>query len=267
MTLSFDDAIKVVYTSDGSIAAIYELENGQWELEDFDDEKVASAEGQSIIIKEYDDGQLEEVEIYSPTSLDFTDPDPTPAGTVLFRSSRVEIEGDDDDDDLEGSEYDDDIFCGDGNDKAYGGSGNDNMIGGNGNDRLDGGSDNDSLQGGNSDDILIGGTGKDIMRGNAGRDHFIFTRTSDSSATARRDIIVDFLSRTDKVVLTQIDANSKTTANDSFSYINGMAFSGKAGELRYSGGIISGDVNGDKKADFQIALQGAPRLSATDFAL
>lgn len=249
MTLSFDDAIKVVYTSNGDIAAIYELEDGQWELEDFDDEKVASAEGQSIIIKEYDDGQLEEVEIYSPTSLNFTDPDPTPAGTILFRSSRVEIEGDDDDDDLEGSEYDDDIYCGDGNDDAYGGSGDDN------------------IQGGTGDDILTGGTGKDMMRGNTGRDQFVFTSTRDSSATAKRDIIVDFLPSTDKVVLTQIDANSRTAANDAFSFINARPFSGKAGELRYSGGIISGDVNGDKRADFQIALQGAPRLSATDFAL
>lgn len=267
MTLSFDDAIKVVYTSNGDIAAIYELEDGQWELEDFDDEKVASAEGQSIIIKEYDDGQLEEVEIYSPTSLNFTDPDPTPAGTILFRSSRVEIEGDDDDDDLEGSEYDDDIYCGDGNDDAYGGSGDDNMFGANGNDRLNGGTDNDNIQGGSGDDILIGGAGKDMMRGNTGRDQFVFTSTRDSSATAKRDIIVDFLPKTDKVVLTQIDANSRTAANDAFSYINARAFSGKAGELRYRGGIISGDVNGDKRADFQIALQGAPRLSATDFAL
>lgn len=303
MALSFDNAIKVVYTPSGGILAIYEFDDGQWELEDFDSEKVPSVEGESVLIKEYDDGKLEEVEIYSPTSLSFVDPDPTLAGTILFRSSRLEFEGDDDSDDLEGSDYDDNIFCGGGDDDAFGGSGNDNiyagkgnddaygnsgdddvwgedgndrafgdlgkddLFGGNGNDQLDGGSDDDKLDGGAGDDTLIGGLGKDSMRGNLGRDKFSFSRTSDSLATYNRDTIVDFQSKVDKIVLTQIDANSKTTANDAFAYISSRAFAGKAGELRYSAGILSADVNGDKKADFQVALQGAPALLATDFLL
>lgn len=303
MALSFDNAIKVVYTPSGAILAIYEFENGQWELEDFDSEKVPSVEGESIVIKEYDDGQLEEVEIYSPTSLNFVDPDPSPVGTILFRSSRVEFEGDDDDDGLDGTEYDDyfscgggdddafggngndtmfggvgnddlygdagddDVFGDDGNDKAYGGSGKDDLFGGNGNDVVDGGSEDDNIQGGNGDDSVIGGAGKDAMRGNLGRDKFVFSRTSDSVATDKRDMIVDFQSKVDTIVLTQIDANTKTTVNDVFAYIGARAFVGKPGELRYSMGIISADVNGDKKADFQVALQGAPSLLATDFLL
>jgi Ca2+-binding RTX toxin-like protein len=303
MVLSFDDAIKVVYTPTGDILAIYEFDDGEWELEDFDSEKVPSVEGESILIKEYDDGQLEEVEIYSPTSLSFVDPDPTPAGTILFRSSRLEFEGDGDDDDLEGSDFDDNIFCGDGNDDASGGNGNDNiyggrgdddaygnsgdddvwgddgndraygdagkddLFGGKGNDQLEGGSEDDKIDGGIGDDTVIGGSGKDSMRGGLGRDKFSFSRTSDSLATDKRDTILDFQSKVDQIVLTAIDANTKTTANDAFTYIGSKAFVGKAGELRYSAGIISADVNGDKKADFQVGLQGAPALLAVDFLL
>jgi serralysin len=52
----------------------------------------------------------------------------------------------------------------------------------------------------------------------------------------------------------------------SFSYIGDSAFSGVAGELRYAGGELMGDVDGDGNADLVVQLYGAP-LAAGDLVL
>ena len=44
-------------------------------------------------------------------------------------------------------------------------------------------------------------------------------------------------------------------------------FSGKAGELRYADGRVTGDTNGDGKADILIHVNGAPDLGRADFVL
>ena len=48
----------------------------------------------------------------------------------------------------------------------------------------------------------------------------------------------------DVLNLAGIDANSAAAGNQAFDYVGGAAFSG-AGDLRYAGGVLSGDVNGD----------------------
>ena len=40
-----------------------------------------------------------------------------------------------------------------------------------------------------------------------------------------------------------------------------------AGELRFSGGIVSGDVNGDGRADFEIKMNGVTKMYSDDFFL
>ena len=57
--------------------------------------------------------------------------------------------------------------------------------------------------------------------------------------------------------------------NQGFTYIGATAFTGVAGQLDYLGGILSGDTNGDKVADFEIAitLVGSISLVSTDFVL
>jgi hypothetical protein len=47
----------------------------------------------------------------------------------------------------------------------------------------------------------------------------------------------------------------------------GAAFSGAAGQLRFAGGILAGDVNGDGIADFEVKVTGAASLVAGDFVL
>ena len=47
----------------------------------------------------------------------------------------------------------------------------------------------------------------------------------------------------------------------------GSAFTGHAGELRFAGGTVCGDVNGDRVTDFAIKVLGVSSLTATDFLL
>ena len=51
------------------------------------------------------------------------------------------------------------------------------------------------------------------------------------------------------------------------AYIGGASFGDHAGELRFAGGLLQGDVNGDGSADFSIRLDGVTRLAALDLIL
>ena len=100
-----------------------------------------------------------------------------------------------------------------------------------------------NLSGGGGDDVLNGFAGADVLNGGAGADRFDF------SIIEMGDRIVDFVSGTDKVDL-------RGTGVD-FSWIGGAAFSNTAGELRFAGGFLQGDVNGDGRADLSISLGSA----------
>jgi hypothetical protein len=39
------------------------------------------------------------------------------------------------------------------------------------------------------------------------------------------------------------------------------------GQLRFSGGVLQGDTNGDKLADIEIAVRGVTSMVAGDFVL
>ncbi|PWR22985.1 hypothetical protein DKG74_10260 [Zavarzinia aquatilis] len=158
--------------------------------------------------------------------------------------------------------------------KAYyfnAGQGNDMVTGGTGADFLVGGGGDDILRGGRGDDSLLGGGGADRLAGSSGLDRFIYTSTADSGMTAAtRDLVTDF-GTGDLIVLTAIDADSTTMANDAFVFIGTDAFGNVAGQLRqFDDGtdtFIEGDVNGDGMADFQVQLAGNLMLAATDFLL
>ncbi|MGO4524986.1 M10 family metallopeptidase [Microvirga sp. 2MCAF35] len=144
-----------------------------------------------------------------------------------------------------------------GNDKLYGLSGNDALFGGSGNDRLDGGAGNDKLYGQAGKDVLIGGSGADT---------FIFQSLNDSRGSSF-DTIQDFRRGSDKIDLRGIDANTKVVGNQAFTFIGKSAFHGKAGELRFTAGTLSADVNGDTIVDFKLKVAGLSALSKGDFYL
>ncbi|EIM31785.1 putative calcium-binding protein,FG-GAP repeat protein, partial [Leptothrix ochracea L12] len=145
------------------------------------------------------------------------------------------------------------------------GSGNslDNLINGNvGNNLLDGGAGNDVISGGQGNDRLVGGLGQDVLEGGAGADTFAFTSTLDSTV-ARPDQVMDFQARinpVDRIDLSAIDAMTGVPGDQAFLYIGAASFSQTAGELRFSGGLLSGDTNGDGVADFAIQLVGGDLL-------
>jgi serralysin len=132
--------------------------------------------------------------------------------------------------------------------------------------------------GGVGGDFLIGGAGVDVMTGGAGRDVFEFRSAQDSgfALAAPADQILDFASarftpQSDKIDLSQIDANVTAAGDQQFVFIgNNNAFSAAlgAGQLRCNGGFVEGDVDGDLVADFRIQVfQTDNLLIDADFIL
>jgi Ca2+-binding RTX toxin-like protein len=135
---------------------------------------------------------------------------------------------------------------------------------------LNGGAGNDTILGLAGNDLLTGGNGTDKLTGGAGADTFDFNALIESIKGNTRDSITDFThSQADKIDLAGIDANIKVAGDQGFTYIGIKAFTGVAGQLDYVKGILAGDTNGDKVADFEIAitLVGATALVSSDFVL
>ncbi|MCW1382288.1 M10 family metallopeptidase C-terminal domain-containing protein [Novosphingobium sp. KCTC 2891] len=118
-----------------------------------------------------------------------------------------------------------------------------NAIGGSARDVIWGNQVANVLKGMGGDDVLDGFEGKDTLYGGAGADVFQF------HIVEKGDTIADFLSGTDRIDL-------RDTGID-LTWIGGAAFSGAAGELRFAGGHLMADVNGDKLADLDVTVIGS----------
>ncbi|BEV02391.1 M10 family metallopeptidase C-terminal domain-containing protein [Novosphingobium olei] len=103
------------------------------------------------------------------------------------------------------------------------------------------------LKGMGGDDVLNGFEGKDTLYGGAGADVFQF------HIAEKGDTIADFVSGTDKIDLTHIGSTVDGTGAD-LTWIGSAAFSGVAGQLRFAGGHLMADLNGDKVADFDVTV-------------
>jgi serralysin len=148
-----------------------------------------------------------------------------------------------------------------------------NLIGSSGSDTYTGTRFSDRIKGGAGSDKLTGGAGADDLWGGEGTDTFIFKSVGESTVkSSGRDTIFDFsVQQKDKIHLSSIDANSLKGGNQAFEFIGTRAFSGKAGELQYrkasSDTYVSGDVNGDKIADFAIHFDDAVDFTQSYFVL
>lgn len=186
--------------------------------------------------------------------------------------------GGDGNDILKGAGGADLLLGGLGTDRLKGGGGADELFGGDGDDALFGEDGDDELDGGAGRDLLFGASGVDVLTGGADADVFEFRAAQDSgfALAAPADEIVDFLSarfsaQSDKIDLSQIDANATAAGDQQFVFIgNNNAFSAAlgTGQLRCNGGFVEGDVDGDLVADFRIQVfQTDNQLIDADFIL
>ena len=141
------------------------------------------------------------------------------------------------------------------NDGIRGGAGRDRIAGRQGWDDLRGDRDDDVISGGRGNDKVQGGLGSDILKGNRDADFFQFKR---SDANGRDvDTIADFKpQKGDRLGIATVLDPGNLFEGSQWIYIGSNEFTGSAGELRYSGNILRGDVDGDGNADLQIRLPG-----------
>jgi serralysin len=124
------------------------------------------------------------------------------------------------------------------------------------------GAGNDTMLGGAGNDVLFGGAGRDVLTGEVGADRFVYGAVGDSSSSVR-GVITDFdAAGGDRIDLSAIDARlGAGTADDAFVFIGSTTFSGVAGQLRFAGNTLMGDVDGDGGADFAVTLTGVSSLA------
>jgi serralysin len=155
---------------------------------------------------------------------------------------------------------------------ARGGGKNDKILGNDVANQLIGNAGRDTIKGGAGNDIIIGGAGKDRLQGDAGNDRFDFNKVSEIG-TSKHDVIFGFKHGQDDIDLSTIDANANKSGNNKFSFKSSAdsSLNGKAGELcwyKKSGDTyVIGDLNGDRKADFILELDGSKSLTKGDFIL
>jgi Ca2+-binding RTX toxin-like protein len=148
-----------------------------------------------------------------------------------------------------------------------------NIMGSSASDILTGNAGDNTIWGGAGNDRITGAAGFDTLYGQLGNDIFDFNAISESAVGFYSDTIADFVKGQDKIDVTTIDANTALAGDQNFIFVGTTAFSGVAGQLRYDTSIgdgythIFGDINGDRIADFEIRLNGAFTLVATDFIL
>jgi len=120
-------------------------------------------------------------------------------------------------------------------------------------------------------DILLGGAGDKAA------DIFDFNIKTESATGKARDKIFDFVSGTDKIDLSGIDANTAKakTGDQAFLFNTTTAKANSVwykvadvdGDKKANDLIIYGDVDGNTTADFEIGIVGVTAIASGDFVL
>jgi Ca2+-binding RTX toxin-like protein len=155
---------------------------------------------------------------------------------------------------------------------------NNRLTGNSGDNVLSGLGGSDTILGGDGADTLIGGKGNDLMTGGAGADTFVVLAESvySSKAPAGAKLEIDFVydlkaSEGDKLDLSAIDADLDTAGDQAFTLVR--SFDKHAGQMTlvYSAAsnqtVLSLDVDGDGKADYQMKITGDVHLDSGGWIL
>ncbi|MEF8707541.1 MAG: DUF4347 domain-containing protein [Candidatus Accumulibacter propinquus] len=155
--------------------------------------------------------------------------------------------------------------------QATGGSASDTLIS---IEHLIGSGFNDNLTGNAGNNVLTGGAGSDVLTGGAGSDTFDFNALSEMGLTNTTwDVISDFLSGTDKIDLSTLDADAALAGDQAFTApVLGGTFSGvfaSPGDLYFdtTAHVLYGNTDVDTAAEFAIQLVGVATLTAADLFL
>ena len=165
-------------------------------------------------------------------------------------------------------------------DEVRGTNGINRLNGGGGDDQIWGLDGDDELIGGEGTDVVYGGAGADVFKANGasihtddggdvyyggiGADTFIFVRAEHSPAS-NADEIADFRQGSDLLDFREFYRGLSSTGEIVvFRFVGDAAFSG-AEELRFTNGILAGDVDGDGSADLRVRLTGITALTDADF--
>jgi Ca2+-binding RTX toxin-like protein len=114
-------------------------------------------------------------------------------------------------------------------------------------------------------DRITGRGGADILQGGTNADRFVYLATTDAPVG---ETITDFVSGSgDLVDLSAIDP-SAAAGDQAFAFIGTGTFSGTGtAQVRFSGGTVQADSNGDGIADMTISMTGVVAMVAGDFVL
>ena len=124
------------------------------------------------------------------------------------------------------------------------------------------------MKGEDGKDLLVGGRGADVLIGGLLKDTFDFNAVNESRVGLLHDIIRGFShAQHDKIDLDTIDANTTAGGNQDFHLIGAQGFNGIAGELRFAGGLVQGDTDGNGVANFEIRVTGLATAVNNDFLL
>lgn len=156
-----------------------------------------------------------------------------------------------------------------GADQLRGGSSNDQITGGLGKDRLWGVAGNNLLDGGGGHDQLFGGTGRDVLIGGPGADRLhsgggptVFAWRSGDLQGSPLDEVIGFNGGDgDRLAINVLLDRGNPFANAGWQFIGSRDFSRRPGQLRFQGGVLQGDVNGNGNADLRVQLQGVGSFS------
>ena len=160
-----------------------------------------------------------------------------------------------------------------GNDTLKGVAGNDSLSGLAGNDLLLGSSSGfDTLDGGAGNDTLVFGEGQEVFTGGTGADLFQYTKPwffqKSRWESPENDLITDFnRAEGDRIDMSVFDANWHLPGNEAFTFIGDASFSRVAGQLRFAGGLLQADYDGDGKMNGEMQIQGVSTMLASDFIL